>query len=377
MDNLNTNRDIRDQQDTLYDPGMKSLVRSLQMVFVFLVIIILGMLVRFLTLEGYFHVQKGQEAVVVLRFGKYVDTFDEGWHWFMPYPVHRFITFRTNRQILTVDFLPAKRPLMPDAPPQGGPLVPGQDAYLITGGANIIHTEWAINYRIDNPKAYYENTSWPENPMDPDKIEKDAEIPGTRGPQTMLTSLLHDAVIKITALMRVDDILTKQKLLYKDRVLNLLRKNVAAMNCGIEIIGLDLNNVAPPLPTKDAFTAVTNAGTAASALVDKAKEYKVREENNVQTQVAQIKADAAVYKTFVVSQAKADSVYFESIYAEYKRNPDTVLMALYNNTLSEVLDKISQKYIIGTRPEGKQQQVRIKLNPELLKQKNEDSNEGA
>jgi membrane protease subunit HflK len=356
---------------------MKSLVRSLQIVFVFLVVIILGMLIRFLTLEGYFHVQKGQEAVVVLRFGKYIGTYDEGWHWFMPYPVHRFITFRTNRQILAVDFMPAARPGMPgQPPPQARTLIPGQDSYLITGDANIIHTQWAINYKIVNPENYYKNTSWPKNPMGSDDIVE-SEIPGTRGPQTLLTSLLHDAVIKVTASMKVDDILTKQKLIYKDEVLRLLRKNVNDMDCGIEIIGLDLNNVAPPQKTKDAFTAVTNAGTAASALVDKAKEYKVREENNVQIQVAQIKADATVYKTSVESQARADSVYFESIYKEFKRNPDTVLMALYNNTLSEVLDKISQKYIISTRPQGKHQEVRIKINPELIKQKNKDSNEGA
>ena len=58
----------RDQhQDTLYGAGLKSLVKSLQIVFVFLVVIILAMLIRFLTLEGYFHVKKSQEAVIVLR----------------------------------------------------------------------------------------------------------------------------------------------------------------------------------------------------------------------------------------------------------------------------------------------------------------------
>jgi regulator of protease activity HflC (stomatin/prohibitin superfamily) len=143
------------------------------------------------------------------------------------------------------------------------------------------------------------------------------------------------------------------------------------MNCGIKIIELNLSNAAPPLSTKDAFTAVTNAGNAASALVDKAKEYRVQVENDVQTQVAQIQADASVYKTTVVSQAKADSVYFDSIYEEYKKNPETVLMALYNNTLSSVLDKIDQKYIMPTCSGGKQQ-VRIKINPEVVKEKNKN-----
>lgn len=373
MDKFTTTNDPKEQQqDTLYDAGLKSLVRSLQIVFIFLVIIILGMLIRFLTLEGYFYVKQSQEAVIVLRFGKYVNTFDKGWHWFLPYPVHKFITFRTNRQTLNVNFLPAPVKQRGPQPPVGKPLDPALDSYLITGDANIIHTEWVINYKIDNPKKYFENTSWPENPMDSDKIEE-GDIPGTRGPQTLLRGLLHDAAIKVTASMKVDDILTKKKLVYKNKVLGLLVKNVEKMDCGIKIIELNLSNVSPPLSTKGAFTAVTNAGTAASALVDKAKEYKVRVENDVETQVAQIQADATIYKTTVVSQAKADSVYFDSIYKEYRKNPDTVLMALYNNTLSAVLDKIDQKYIMPVNSGGKQE-VRIKINPEIVKEKNKDTN---
>ena len=372
MDKFTETNDPKQQQDTLYDAGLKSLVRSLQVVFIFLIIMILGMLVRFLTLEGYFYVKQSQEAVIVLRFGKYVNTFDKGWHWFLPYPVHKFITFKTNRQTLKVNFIPApvKQRGPAGQPPQGKPLKPGLDGYLITGDANIIHTEWVINYKIDNPKAYFENTSWPANPMDPDKIEA-GDIPGTRGPQTLLRSLLYDAAIKVTASMKVDDILTRNKLIYKNKVLALLTKNIEKMNCGINIIELNLSNAAPPLSTKDAFTAVTNAGNAASALVDKAKEYRVQVENDVLTKVAQIHADATIYKTTVESQARADSVYFDSIYKEYKKNPETVLMALYNNTLSSVLDKIDQKYIMPTNSGGKQE-VRIKINPEVIKEKNKN-----
>ena len=370
MDKFSTTHDPREQQqDSLYDAGKKSLVKSVQIVFIFLIIIIVGMLIRFVTLEGYFDVKKDKEAVIVLRFGKYVNTFEKGSHWFLPYPIHKFITFKTNRQSLKVNFLPIMRPMPPGVPQRGFPLAPGRDRYLITGGANIIHTEWVINYQIDNPKAYFENASWPEkNPMGPDAIEK-GEFSDRRGPQTMLKALLRDAAVKVSASMKVDDILTQKKLAYKVAVEGLMRQNVKEMNCGIYIIKLDLKNVIPPLSTKGAFSAVTNAGTAASSLVDKAKEYKVREENNSYSMVAQILAEAEIYKTVVKSQAKADSIYFDSIYKEYKKNPDTVLMALYNNTLSEVLDKIDQKYIINTSTKGKQE-VRIKINPELIKSKN-------
>ena len=369
MDKLSTTKDSGEQaSDNLYSPGMKSLIRSLQIVFIFLIIIIVGMLIRFVTLEGYFDVKKDKEAVIVLRFGKYVNTFEKGSHWFLPYPIHKFITFKTNRQSLKVTFLPVMRPMPPGMPQRGFPLAPGRDKYLITGGANIVHSEWVINYKIADPKAYFENTSWPEDPTGPDKIEEGA-IPDTRGPRTMLRALLYDAAVKVTASMKVNEILTQKKLVYKDAVEKLMSRNIKKMNCGIEIIKLELKNITPPLSTKEAFSAVTHAGTAASALIDKAKEYRVREKNNTQTMVSQVIANAKVYKTVMIAQAKADSVYFDSIYKEYKKNPDTVLMALYNNTLSEVLDKIDQKYIINTSTKGKQE-VRIKINPELIKSKN-------
>ena len=60
----------------------------------------------------------------------------------------------------------------------------------------------------------------------------------------------------------------------------------------------------------------------------------------------------------------AGDVYFLSILEAYRRSPDTVLMALYNQTLADVLENQDAKYILGTDASGRAKQVRIKINPE-------------
>ena len=69
----------------------------------------------------------------------------------------------------------------------------------------------------------------------------------------------------------------------------------------------------------------------------------------------------------MVAEVKAESAYFTSINKEYASSPETVLMALYTSTLSEVLQSQAQesKFILGTNSSGKgRKQLWLKLNPE-------------
>ena len=52
-----------------YDSGLKSLVKSLQWAFAFLLVVIIGLMVYFVTAGGYFSVEP-QNAVIVMQFGK-------------------------------------------------------------------------------------------------------------------------------------------------------------------------------------------------------------------------------------------------------------------------------------------------------------------
>ncbi len=373
MDNTNKKQDTGYHADHegQYDSGLKSLVRSLQISFFILVIIIVGMLVYFFTFGGYFIV-KPQEAVIVLRFGKYVDTYTEDWHWFFPHPVNSLIRIKTNPQILTVDFKASSTAMDEQQAQMGGPLDPGRDSYLLTGDANIIHASWILEYQVVNPQKYYEKCFCPEDPLNDDEVlvaAKDGVVLGTRGPQTILRETLRNIVLRVTAGKAVDDVLYEKKQAYKDQVQALFDKAIADLDIGIKINSVALQQAYPPQKTKAAFGEVTAANQAKSTMIDTANEYRVKLENSVLSEKAEIMAAATTYKKQIVSEVKAENIYFEKINAEYAASPDTVLMALYNYTLSDVLGKIQEKYIV-TKGSGKQQQIRLKINPEPLENVN-------
>ncbi len=376
MDNTNKKQDTGYHADHQgqYDSGLRSLVKSLQVSFFILVIIIVGMLVYFFTFGGYFIV-KPQEAVIVLRFGKYVDTYTEDWHWFFPHPVNSLIHIKTNPQILTVDFKASSTALDEQQAQMGGPLDPGRDSYLLTGDANIIHASWILEYQVANPKKYYENCFCPEDPLNDDEVlvaARDGVVLGTRGPQTILRETLRNVVLKVTAGKPVDDVLYEKKQAYKDQVQALFDKAIVNLDIGIKINSVALQQAYPPQRTKAAFGEVTAANQAKSTMIDTANEYRVKLENSVFAEKAEILADATTYRKQIVSEVKAENIYFEKINAEYATSPDTVLMALYNYTLSDVLGKIQEKYIV-TRGSGKQQQIRLKITPEPLENVNKRS----
>jgi len=66
-----------------YDSGLKSLVRSLQWAFGFLLVIIIGLMVYFLTAGGYFSVEP-QHAVIVMKFGEIEQVHTTSGHWYLP-----------------------------------------------------------------------------------------------------------------------------------------------------------------------------------------------------------------------------------------------------------------------------------------------------
>ena len=361
-----------------YESGLKSLVKSLQWAFGLLLVVIIGMLVYFFTGGGYFAVEP-QRAVIVVKFGKIQETYTTGGHWLLPYPVNQFIRIQTNQQSMDVNFVAAE---MPDGSGSGQSLEPGRDSYLLTGDANIIHTMWTINYQVTNPAKYYETLTMPAKPVDndrvmPDVVETDANgFTGTRGPQTLVRNLFRQAVIQVTAGRKVDDILYDKQTEYSDEVSRLFSKLLTDADCGMVVESVSLNRVFPPQKTKAAFDEVAAANNTQSSLYSKAQEYQVQTANDALARQAEILAAAETYRKEAVSTIQAESNYFRSINQEYAVSPKTVLMALYNSTLAEVLQAQEEnKFILGTGNSGKR--VWIKLNPEPKTAQKKDADKTA
>ena len=350
-----------------YESGLKSLVKSLRWAFAFLLICVIGMMVYFFTWGGYFSVEP-QQAVIVMRFGRVLDSYDTGGHWFFPYPVHRFVRVQTNPQTLNVNFMSPNRSGEPAAS-----LTPGVDNYLLTGDANIVQSSWRVVYRVVNPIKFYTALATPLQPaengtMAMDDVVVDADgFQSTRGPQMFLRNCLKQAVIRVTAHYQVDGLLASRQGEYNADTRRLFAELVNEADCGIVIEDLTLTRVAPPGITSAAFSQVTAASTTKSTLLEEARNYQTSVENDTAAMEAEILALASTYRNNLLATLRSETNYFLAINEEYQKREDrsTVLMALYTAALAEAMQSANMtgdRFVLGTSNTNRQ--VRVLLSPE-------------
>jgi membrane protease subunit HflK len=364
-----------------YSPGMQALVQLLRYSFVVLSVSIAALLAWYVVFAGYFTVHP-QETAIVLRFGKIIGEFKEGWHWVYPYPISRVVKIPTTKQtIRTRSFwhkVDAKSYV--DGAPQGGPLNPAVEGYLLTGDANIIHSEWELVYEINDPTKYYTRLMTPQYPFQDDEILKSLKTGnnlGTRGPRTFLKSLFDNVVVRTTAAWSVDDALYKNSAEYNRQVLANFAKELAKWDFGINIEALEVNftGKTPPLMVNPAFQNVIGAEADMSKDIQNAREYAVKKDSEAEAEKADVISLAKVYRSRIVSQIESEENYFRKILEEYRKSPDTVLLALYNDGVSEFLFRVKDKYLIP--PGGRdKQELRIMLNPEPQAPRNEEAKDG-
>ena len=356
------------EQYKQYGSGVQAFMKAGHWVFLALVGLIFAMLVYFFTLGGYFSVSP-QEAVVVLRFGKYENTYTSDWHWFLPDPVTSKVVIPTNPQTLQVNFNSGVQPNELPPPGPNGELPgmqPGRDRYLLTADECIVHASWSARIQVSNPTLYYQSLRLSENPSGPDEVivENGEEI-GRRGPRTLLVRMLESAVIITTAQFSIDDILYKNQAKYREEVERCYKNMVAKLNIGVTVEEVRLNGkVMPPAVTQAFFDAMTATRTQQQTMLKKAAEDSVKTINEANNKAAQIKAEAQNYKTRIIAEVNADTTYFKNFLVEYRKNKDTALMARYNDVLADVLSRIDQKYVLGGAKGGK---LWLKLSPEIPK----------
>ncbi len=365
-------------KDTLqYRAGMEALARSLHFAFILLSCLMVFLLIWYFTVGGYYEV-KPQENVIVERFGRIVEKHEAGYYWSFPYPVSRLTRIPISKQTITVSSYWHKADIKEIKGEQqtvgAATLAPGRDGYLLTGDANIIHTDWELVYSITDPLKYYVRNTCPSDPSRLDEIKYNpvtGKAIGTRGPRTLIQSILENSIIKITATQKVDAALYKKSSEYRSAVNSLFTSEIDKLDIGIKVENLTLKGNSAPLNTVAAFQEVIDAELMASTEKENARAYAVTMAGEADSGASRIIADAQVYKTQIVADIQSEQVYFKKILEEYRKSPRSVLIALYSETITSLLENVRDKYVIPEDRNGSHE-IRIMLNPEPRNQKDKE-----
>ncbi|MDT8391620.1 MAG: protease modulator HflK [Lentisphaeria bacterium] len=360
--------------------GAQAFVRALGIFFVGLKYLIV-LIFAGAFFQGVFVVEEDEEAMV-FRFGKLVrkgadqsPILTSGrlyWAWPTPIdevkriPARRPVTLTTDHFWLNED----PNAINPGtaAVDETAGLAPGQSGYCLTGDTNIIHMQWSVVYTVKDARKYY--LEFFEGQVDRTGYDKTVKTTTDAIAEKLILNCLENAALTEVASWSVEDVLYKARTneqgpsgreLLTAAVQARLEKLVNTLDLGVEIDQVMLTSRAPDA-TQAAFREVNNAANEYQVKLEEASSHERQIIAEAEGRASEILAQARSYKTRVIASVKADAAYFETVLEEYNKNPETMLTALYSDTVRDVLAKVENRYIIHASDGD--QEVRLLLNPE-------------
>lgn len=261
--------------------------------------------------SGFYIVHEGSQGVV-LRFGKYQQTFGAGLHWRIPYPVE-------SVEIVNVDQIRTAE-IGYRSTAQGSRALPSE-SLMLTQDENIVDIKLAIQYRIKDAKDYLFNVA------DPDlTLAQAAE------------SALREVIGKST----MDFVLTEGRAEIVARVNTLIQNILDNYNAGLHLTSVNMQDAQPPEEVQHAFDDAVKAREDEERLRNEAETYANDILPRARGQAARLIEEANAYQAQVIAQAEGDAARFSQVLAEYRHAPDILRERMYIETIESIMQNVSK-----------------------------------
>jgi modulator of FtsH protease HflK len=266
---------------------------------------------------GFFIVQEGQRAVIT-QFGRYHSTVGAGFNWRLPYPIQRHETVFVT-QIRSVD-------VGRDAIVRATGL---RDSAMLTEDENIVEIKFAVQYRLNDARAYLFNS---------------------RDPDAAVLKAAETAVREVVGKMKMDAALAEERDQIAPRVRALIQSILDRYNVGIEVVGINLqqSGVRPPEQVQAAFDDVLKAGQERERAKNEAEAYANDVVPRAKGTASRLGEEAEGYKARIVAQAQGDAQRFRLVQAEHAKAPQVTRERLYLETMQQVYGNVS-KVLVDSR----------------------------
>jgi modulator of FtsH protease HflK len=259
---------------------------------------------------------------VILRFGKHVGESTPGLHMKMPLGIDRVVIVPVERQLKLEFGLLQRTPGATNLWQQAEN--PHKERSMVTGDLNAAVVEWAVTYRIEDPKMY---------------------LFSVRDPEATLRDLSEAAVREAVGDRTVDEIITTGRSETQLVSTNRLRELVKLYDVGFYIDQVQLMDVGPPEAVQDSFSDVNRAQQDRENMINLAQGNYNKEVPRAKGEADKIIQGAEGYRFKRVNEAEGDAALFTSIFKEYQKAPDVTGARLYLETMAAVLPQAGPKTI--------------------------------
>jgi len=273
---------------------------------------------------GFYTLDPGQ-AAVILQFGRYVRTESQsGPRWHLPPPVqsHEIV----NVASIDKEEFGGSREAVPAAA-EGAPAEPGferQGAAMQTSDSNIVEVAFVVQYRI---KDAFQSRYRIADPRDVLRDAAEASVRSTVGRNT------------------IDAVLREKKGVIEAESLAELQDRLDRYESGLEVLGVDLQEVHPPLPVRAAFDEVLGASQDRDRAINEAQGYANEVLPRARAEAIEDVERARGYREARIAEASGEAQRFSALVAEYGKAPEVVRTRLFLETMEAVLPHV-KTYIV-------------------------------
>src|SRR6056297_535046 len=283
--------------------------------------------------QGFYTIDEA-EVGLVKRFGKHVRTVGPGLHYHVPAPVETVVPVdvKSVRKI-EIGYETVSPPPNPQYKSKK------DEALMLTGDNNIVHIEFAVQYKIKDAENYIFNV------IDGKKILKQ-----------MTEAVMREEVAK----REFSDVITVSRGEIAQAVHDDLQKLVNIYNTGMMVEHVTA-----------AFDDVNSAKEDRETYINKAQAYANEVIPEAEGEAAHVINKAEAYKEEKVASAQGDVSKFKNVLKEYNMGSKKVTKKrLYIETLEDILPN-TEKIIL---PEGDSNSSVLKLLDLNEMQNNEGDN---
>jgi membrane protease subunit HflK len=264
---------------------------------------------------GIYEVEPDEEAVV-LRLGAYNRTSASGLHWYAPWierlEIHRVTT--TREEEFGYRTITSGPPAQYEDQPE--------ERRMITGDENLVSLEFVVQYRISNLRDYLFNVTPPVEDLVRDVAQ---------------ASIRADVGQRL-----IDDVLTAARGPIEDATRARIQTVLDEYGAGIRIQSVQLQDVQPPGPVKDAFAQVTSAEQDRERVVLEARGYADKIVPEARGSASEMLNQARGYKESHILRAQGEADRFRALLAEYQKAPEVTRSRLYIETLEQILPRMEK-----------------------------------
>lgn len=291
----------------------------------------LGVFVFILFVAGTtsFYTVDTDEEAIVLRFGRYTDTYPPGLHFKLPFGIDEAIRVKTKLRLKHEFGFRTK-----DASGTRTEYSRKQyedESLMLTGDLNLAEVQWVVQFQIAQPQKYLFNT---------------------KDPQQNIRDISESVMRRVIGDRAVREVLTTGKAEVMLEATKLTQEILDQYDMGIRIVNITLQDVDPPDEVKASFNEVNAAKQEQEQMINNAeKEYNrviPRAKGRAEKEIAV----AQGYADSLVNRSKGDAEKFKLILAAYKRAPRTTGDRIYLEAMEEVLGRLDSVTVVDPKVEG-------------------------